>query len=170
MIDKIGLAIITLFGIGNIKYAPGTVASFVTCLIYLPVYIYKPNFIIIIVIFFIVSIYSIILIDKLSNHFRKKDPEEIVIDEFIGQSIPIIIIYSIFRINEVMFEEFFTNFIPLSFLILFVLFRFFDILKPFPINLVDKKMKNGFGIVLDDVIAGIFTTILYFIGYYFYYS
>ena len=69
-----------------------------------------------------------------------------------------------------MFEEFFTNFIPLSFLILFVLFRFFDILKPFPINLVDKKMKNGFGIVLDDVIAGIFTTVLYFIGYYFYYS
>mgnify|MGYP001235750763 FL=1 len=68
-----------------------------------------------------------------------------------------------------MFEEFFTNFIPLSFLILFVLFRFFDILKPFPINLVDKKIKNGFGIVLDDVIAGIFTTILYFIGYYFYY-
>jgi len=115
MIDKIGLAIITLFGIGNIKYAPGTVASFVTCLIYLPIYIYKPNFIIIIVIFFIISIYSIILIDKLSNHFRKKDSEEIVIDEFIGQSIPIIIIYSIFRINEVMFEEFFTNFIPLSF-------------------------------------------------------
>jgi len=50
-----------------------------------------------------------------------------------------------------------------------MLFRFFDIIKPFPINLIDKKMKNGFGVVLDDVLAGIFSAIIYWIGYYFYY-
>ena len=42
-------------------------------------------------------------------------------------------------------------------LIAFLLFRFFDIFKPFPINLIDKKVKNGLGVVLDDVVAGIYT-------------
>jgi phosphatidylglycerophosphatase A len=40
------------------------------------------------------------------------------------------------------------------------LFRFFDILKPYPIYIVDKNMKNGFGVVLDDVIAGIYSSII----------
>ena len=42
----------------------------------------------------------------------------------------------------------------------FIFFRFFDILKPYPINLIDKKMKNGLGVMLDDVIAGIFSALL----------
>ena len=45
----------------------------------------------------------------------------------------------------------------------FLAFRFFDILKPFPINLIDKKMKNGFGVVLDDIVAGIYATIFLYI-------
>jgi len=48
---------------------------------------------------------------------------------------------------------------PLLFFLAFFLFRFFDILKPFPINIIDKKMKNGLGVVLDDIIAGIYTSI-----------
>ena len=46
----------------------------------------------------------------------------------------------------------------------FLLFRFFDILKPFPINLIDNKIKNGFGVMLDDVVAGIFATLVLFMG------
>jgi len=42
----------------------------------------------------------------------------------------------------------------------FILFRIFDIFKPYPINLIDQKLKNGFGVMLDDMIAGIFSSIL----------
>ena len=149
MIDKIGLALLTLFGIGHIKYAPGTVASFVTCLIYYPLILIKINFIYLLIIFLILLIYSIILIDKLSHHFKEKDPKEIVIDEFIGQSIPLIF----------MSEYIISSKNPLPIFLAFFLFRFFDILKPFPINIIDKKMKNGLGVVLDDIIAGIYTSI-----------
>ena len=156
MIDKIGLALLTLFGIGHIKYAPGTVASFVTCLIYYPLILIKINFIYLLIIFLILLIYSIILIDKLSHHFKEKDPKEIVIDEFIGQSIPLIF----------MSEYIISSKNLLFFFLAFFLFRFFDILKPFPINIIDKKMKNGLGVVLDDIIAGIYTSIIILIfGY-----
>ena len=124
MIDKIGLALLTLFGIGHIKYAPGTVASFVTCLIYYPLILIKINFIYLLIIFLILLIYSIILIDKLSHHFKEKDPKEIVIDEFFGQSIPLVLMSGyIISSGEVY-----------PFFLAFILFRFFDIYKPFPIN------------------------------------
>ena len=42
---------------------------------------------------------------------------------------------------------------------IFLLFRFFDIKKPFPINIFDSKFKNNFGVILDDVIAGLYTVI-----------
>ena len=149
MIDKIGLALLTMFGIGHIKYASGTVASFVTCLIYYSLISIKINFIYLLIIFLILLIYSIILIDKLSHHFKEKDPKEIVIDEFIGQSIPLIF----------MSEYIISSKNPLPIFLAFFLFRFFDILKPFPINIIDKKMKNGLGVMLDDIIAGINTSI-----------
>ena len=158
MIDKIGLALLTMFGIGHIKYASGTVASFVTCLIYYFLIPIKINFIYLLIIFLILLIYSIILIDKLSHHFKEKDPKEIVIDEFIGQSIPLIF----------MSEYIISSKNPLPIFLAFFLFRFFDILKPFPINIIDKKMKNGLGVVLDDIIAGIYTSITILIfGYIF---
>ena len=87
MIEKFGLTLLTMFGIGRIKYAPGTVASFFTCLIYYTFfyhYAYGPgylpdgiyflwnNYIYLIFIYLFLFIYSIILIDKLSHHFKKK--------------------------------------------------------------------------------------------------
>ena len=158
MIDKIGLVLLTLFGIGHIKYAPGTIASFVTCLIYYPLILIKINFIYLLSIFLILLIYSIILIDKLSHHFKEKDPKEIVIDEFFGQSIPLIF----------MSEYIISSKNPLPIFLAFFLFRFFDILKPFPINIIDKKMKNGFGVMLDDIMAGVYTFIVFYIGVLFY--
>ena len=164
MIDKFGKALITMFGIGYFKYAPGTLASFVTCIFY---YIFFMNDLLIgsiyyylILFVFLITIYSIISIDSLTSQFKKKDAKEIVIDEFIGQSIPLL----------------FLSFVPLGFFVsfplwlmqhyheimiflCFLLFRFFDILKPFPINIVDQKMKNGLGVILDDILAGIYTTI-----------
>ena len=172
MISKFGILILTMFGIGRSKFAPGSLASFVTCLIYFPIFIYKPNFLILVIIFAVFSIYSIVLIDQLQNKFKKKDPKEIVIDEFIGQSIPILYLYVTINITGAINKNWndYLGFLSISFLSFFLLFRLFDILKPFPINLIDKKLKNGFGVVLDDILAGIFTAITYYCGYIIYYK
>ena len=167
MIDKFGKAILTMFGVGYFKYGPGTAASFLTCIIFYLLYTSSFNIgqgpAVIVCILLIILVYSIIIIDKLSYLFKKKDPKEIVIDEFIGQSIPLTV-YFFFRSFSL--EEFFF-FFGWPFLgwtiISFILFRFFDIVKPFPINIVDKKMKNGLGVMLDDIIAGIYSTITIYI-------
>ena len=142
-----------MFGIGNSKFVPGTVASFVTCLIYIILFYLKVNIFFLLTINLVIFILSVFLIDFLKNFFSTVDAREIVIDEFIGQSIPILSFYSFLE------KENISMFIVIVF-VSFILFRIFDILKPYPINLVDQKIKNGFGVMLDDVIAGIFTSIL----------
>ena len=160
MIDKFGLTILTMFGIGHIKYAPGTLASFITCLIFYTNHQHsflQANKSYLLFFLIIIFIFSIILIDKLIHRFKKKDPKEIVIDEFIGQSIPLA---SIYFIPESFFLEYLNpNGRDLWYLSSFITFRLFDIFKPWPIVIVDKKIKNGLGVMLDDAIAGIFSTI-----------
>ena len=177
--DKFLKAMLTMFGIGYFKNAPGTLASFVTCVIYYLIYMYGwklvgfslyYNHTYVVWFLIIITISSINIIndhsfrDKFAKLFKKKDPKEIVIDEFIGQSIPIIAYsyLSFFAVGS-SFDAFFIFFEGRPFIgwliTSFILFRFFDILKPFPINIIDKKMKNGLGIMLDDIIAGIYSTI-----------
>ena len=168
MIDKIGVSILTMFGVGYFKYAPGTAASFITCVIYYILWIagfsLHNNKIYLVCFLIIILIYSIAIIDKLSHLFKKKDPKEIVVDEFIGQSIPLISF--LFRPEQFTNLGGQTNNVVIIYILLsFILFRFFDILKPFPINIVDKKIKNGVGVMLDDIIAGIYSTIIIYIIY-----
>ena len=180
--DKFLKAMLTMFGIGYSKYVSGTVASFVTCIIYLLIYMssfsqfnislfllfYNPEYVVWFLI--IITISSINLINdrsfrhKFAKLFKKNDPKEIVIDEFIGQSIPIISYYYFqFFVANDSFKNassfFYFNSFWAWIITSFILFRFFDILKPYPINIIDKKMKNGLGIMLDDIIAGIYSTI-----------
>ena len=84
-----------MFGLGYSKYAPGTLASLITCLIYFYFYSIKLSWVIVLLIFIFVLINSIILIDKESKNFKEIDAKEIVIDEFLGQSVPIISFYMI---------------------------------------------------------------------------
>ena len=142
-----------MFGIGNSAFAPGTVTSFITCLIYIILFYFKVNIFFLLIINVVIFILSIYLIDSLKNFFSNIDAKEIVIDEFIGQSIPILSFYSFLE------KENINMFIIVAFAS-FVLFRIFDIFKPYPINLIDQKLKNGFGVMLDDMIAGIFSSIL----------
>lgn len=147
-----------MFGIGYSKYASGTVASFVTCVIFYSLYsvgYLESRGIYLICIIIIIFFLSILLIDKFSDVFDKKDAKEIVIDEFVGQNIPLFFLLFI-PLNTATYNKDFIILIVLS----FIFFRFFDILKPYPINLIDKKMKNGLGVMLDDVIAGIFSALL----------
>ena len=86
-----------------------------------------------------------------------------MIDEFIGQNIPLLAMYNI----EIKAKILQTSFSGLStevwIISSFILFRFFDILKPFPINWIDKNIKNGLGVILDDIIAGMFSAITIYI-------
>ena len=168
MMNKFGLSLLTMFGIGHIKYAPGTIASFITCLIYYFLFSIDVNFYYFFFFFLILLIYSIILIDKLSHHFKEKDPKEIVIDEFFGQSIPFVIVMFIYTMPPTKSWTSNLEFEAYYFFLFFILFRFFDIYKPFPINIIDKKMKNGFGVMLDDIMAGVYTFIVFYIGVLFY--
>jgi phosphatidylglycerophosphatase A len=153
MIKQLSLLMITMFGIGNSKYAPGTVASFVTCLIYICSYRFQINILVLTSCVALIFLFSIYIIDNFKKKFSEIDAKEIVIDEFIGQSIPLLTIYNLIEKNNSIHFILFTFFS-------FVLFRLFDIWKPYPINIIDKKMKNGFGVILDDVIAGIYSAII----------
>jgi phosphatidylglycerophosphatase A len=153
MIEKLNLLILTMLGLGNSKYAPGTVASFATCSIYIFFYNFQINIIYLIFGVVFIFIYSVYSIDAFKNLFSKIDAKEIVIDEFIGQSIPVLTIYSFLENNNM------GIFILYTF-ISFVLFRLFDIWKPYPINKIDQKIKNGFGVILDDVVAGLYSVVI----------
>ena len=163
MNKKIGKMIVTMFGVGHIKYFPGTFASFITASIYYIFYTLKINYFLLILINLFLFIYSVLMINKLEGEFEEIDSKEIVIDEFLGQSIPILFFYIIFYEGSVS-NHFFLIIVFLS----FIGFRFFDILKPYPINHIDKNMKNGFGVILDDLLAGFFTLIVLYICIIFY--
>ena len=81
---------------------------------------------------------------------KNKDPK-VVIDEFISQSIQFIFTFKMVRQR--------TRRAILFYLYIFILFRFFDIKKPFPINFFDKKFKNSFGVIFDDIIAGFYVVL-----------
>ena len=142
-----------MFAVGRSKYAPGTVASFITSLIFIFFYNFQINILFLIIGVCLIFIYSVYAIDLFKNSFTEIDAREIVIDEFIGQAIPILTIYNFFEQQDVGYFIIYT-------FVSFILFRFFDIIKPYPINIIDKNMKNGFGVILDDIIAGIYSSFI----------
>ena len=149
--NKINFLFVTLFGIGKIKLIPGSFASLATTLfLFIIFYILNisPNIILIgVIIIFFISLYAVnIFIKELEN----KDPKEVVIDEFIGQSIPI----CLYEIAHETTKEF-TQVLTFYFII-FILFRIFDIAKPYPVSYYDKNFKNSFGVIMDDVCAGLY--------------
>ena len=146
---------VTMFGLGKIKIIPGTLGSLATIII---LYILFHTLIIspylILVGLIIISIYSFLAITSYIENNEDKDPKEIVIDEFIGQSIPIYL-YEISHGTEESPDE-----ALIFYTICFILFRFFDIKKPFPVNYFDRNFKNSFGVIMDDVCAGFYVVLL----------
>ena len=151
MIKRLNFLFVTLFGIGKIKKIPGSIASLATTLFLFflfHVINIDPNIILIfLIIIFFISLYSVNIFIK---HLDDKDPKEIVIDEFIGQSIPICL-YEIAHDTTKNISEILT-----FYFIMFILFRIFDISKPYPVNYYDKNFKNSFGVIMDDVCAGLY--------------
>ena len=151
MLNKINFLFVTLFGIGKIKIIPGSFASLATTIfLFFLFHILNISLnivLICVIIIFFISLYAVnIFIKDLDN----KDPKEVVIDEFIGQSIPI----CLYEITHEGTKE--TDQVLTYYFIMFLLFRIFDIAKPFPVSYYDKNFKNSFGVIMDDVCAGLY--------------
>jgi len=132
----------TGFGVGYSPIAPGTLGT----LIAIPVYYFlsenpSPLYEITLIGFFFLSVW---ISENTEIFFRKKDDRRIVIDEIMGFLITMLWVPKT------------TRFIVIG----FFLFRLFDILKPFPIRRLEKRLKGGYGVVLDDVIAGVYANII----------
>ena len=143
-----------MFGIGKIKMIPGTVGSLATIIILFVLFHtldISSNLILLGLI--IIFIYSFSAVASHTENSENKDPKEIVIDEFIGQSIPIYL-YEISHGTEKSPDE-----AIIFYAICFVLFRFFDIKKPFPVSFFDRNFKNSFGVIMDDVCAGLYVVL-----------
>ena len=154
MIKTFNYLFVTCFGIGSIRFAPGTITSFITTVfLYSLFHIVNLSNNTILMILFIVFIYSFYAVSEYIKYNENKDPKEVVIDEFIGQSIPIYL-YEIAHGSSKGSHE-----AVLFYLYIFILFRYFDIKKPFPVNFFDKKFKNSFGVIIDDVVAGLYVVL-----------
>ena len=154
MIKTLNYLFVTCFGIGSFRYAPGTITSLVTTIFLFSLFhIINLSSTIILFILLIVFIYSFYAVSYYIKDNENKDPKEVVVDEFIGQSIPIYL-YEVSHGTIKVPQE-----AVLFYLYIFILFRYFDIKKPFPVNFFDKKFKNSFGVILDDVVAGLYVVL-----------
>jgi phosphatidylglycerophosphatase A len=132
----------TFFGLGYFPVAPGTITSLVVILAY-KFFLYQlswPLYLLILFLLFLVGVYTS---TKFSAESNKKDPRKIVIDEACGQ------LLVLFRMSEAWFPV----------LASFILFRVFDIVKPYPIKKVEA-LPAGWGIMMDDVVAAIYAGVI----------
>ena len=146
---KFSTLFVSIFLIGYIKFAPGTWGSLVSLFImFILCNILSLPLIILTLIFIFLFFISNYLINYFSLITNSHDSKYIVIDELLG-------IFIIFLFYDLIFIN---NDIT-TYTLIFLLFRFFDILKFFPANYFDKHYKNGYGVILDDVIAGLYTVL-----------
>jgi phosphatidylglycerophosphatase A len=136
------LLLATGCGVGYSPIAPGTLGTLVA----VPVYYFlsnisSPIYEITLFGFFFLSVW---ISENAEVFFGKKDDQRIVIDEMMG-----------FLITMLWVPK-----TAILIIIGFFLFRFFDILKPFPIRRLEKRLKGGYGVVLDDVMAGVYGNIV----------
>ncbi len=144
----------TFFGIGLLPFAPGTWGSFAGLVLFLFLIYFEISFnLYLLLILFIIG-FAIITCSQAVKKLDDKDHKSIVIDEVAGIGISFIFI-PFLGFYDFDLSEWGDN-VYLAAIILFVLFRFFDILKPHPISYFDKNLKSGFGVVFDDLIAGVF--------------
>ena len=143
-----------MFSLGKLPKIPGTFGSLATVIIlYILFHILNLSSHLILIGLIIIFIYSFSAVAAHIKNKDNKDPKEVIIDEFIGQSIPIYL-YEISHGTVKSPDE-----AIIFYAVCFVLFRFFDITKPFPVNFFDKNFKNSFGVIMDDVIAGFYVVL-----------
>ena len=156
---KINLLISTFFGNGYVSFIPGTLTSLSTLIIlyvFFEVFNFK-NLNYILILYSIIFFYSFYAVMDSEMEFDNKDPRQIVIDEVLGQAMPLIFIVYLSSKNLINIP------VEIYYFLSFILFRFFDIVKPFPVSYFDKRHKNFFGIIMDDIMAGLYTMLIIYL-------
>ena len=154
MIKTFNSLLVTMFGLGKIKFMPGTFGSLTTTiLLFYLFHTLNVSSNTILIGWIIIFIYSFYAVSTHTKGNENKDPGEIIIDEFLGQSIPIYL----YEISHGTTKE--INEAILYYGIIFILFRYFDIMKPFPVSFFDKNFKNSFGVIMDDICAGFYVVL-----------
>ncbi len=129
------------FGVGRLPLAPGTWGTLGAVPLVLIISYFGPvPAVISLAVIIPLAVWTSGISQKL---IKKDDPPEVVIDEVAGYFVTVFLL----------------PFSWWSFILGFLLFRFFDILKPFPIGMIDKKVRGGIGICLDDIVAGVYANI-----------
>lgn len=153
MKSKLANIFATYFGLGLSPKAPGTMGSLGT----LPLayaLIYYGGFRALIIAAVIIFILGVMATDVVIKETKITDPSKVVIDETVGQLLSFAVVAYIDVEALIGWQSMF------FYLIGFVLFRFFDILKMGPVKYFDSKVLNAYGVMLDDVCAGIFAAIV----------
>ena len=156
---KINLLISTFFGNGYISKIPGTFTSLSTLVILYILFelMHFKNLNYILILYSITFFYSFYAVMDSATEFENKDPRQIVIDEVLGQAMPLILIVYLSSNDLINIP------VEIYYLLSFILFRFFDIIKPFPVSYFDKQHKNFFGIIMDDIMAGLYTMLIIYL-------
>ena len=154
MIKTFNSLLVTMLGLGKIKFIPGTFGSLATSIIlYCLFHILNVSSNIILIGIIIIFIYSFYAVSSYIENNENKDPGEIIIDEFLGQSIPIYL----YEISHGTIKD--AGEAIIYYALFFILFRYFDIMKPFPVNFFDENFKNSFGVIMDDICAGFYVVL-----------
>ncbi len=143
MLLKTSTIIATCCYIGKFKFFPGTLGAVLGCILY---YALSDSLCINILVLVIMSVVGYISTKLYIQDLSEKDPKEVIIDEVVGQHLALLII------NRSDIK---------SILIIFILFRFFDIVKPLGIGYIDKYFKSAYGVMLDDAVAGLYAAAAY---------
>ncbi len=154
--DRFLYHLATLFGVGKLPQAPGTWGSLAALVIAVPLlhYITWPIFIGLTA---VLVMFGLAAADVYAKRSGEEDSPKVVIDELVGQWITLFPLALVVPFGDFRWAA----------LLAFVLFRFFDILKPWPIRTLEKKLKGGLSVMLDDVVAGVMAAaILYLVGAY----
>ena len=156
---KINVLISTFFGYGYLTKIPGTITSLVTTIFIYIAYEYLgySDLKFSVIFFLLLFFYSFYAVKDSESEFKNKDPRQIVIDEVLGQAMPLILLLYLNQNNQLTLQ------IEIYYFLSFLSFRFFDIIKPFPVSYFDKNFKNYFGIIMDDIMAGFYSMLVIYL-------
>ena len=156
---KINVLISTFFGYGYLTKIPGTITSLVTTIFIYIAYEYLgySDLKFSVIFFLLLFFYSFYAVKDSESEFKNKDPRQIVIDEVLGQAMPLILLLYLNQNNQLSLR------IEIYYFISFLSFRFFDIIKPFPVSYFDINFKNYFGIIMDDIMAGFYSMLVIYL-------
>jgi len=147
-LKRLDIVFLSFFGTGFLPRAPGTWGTLATLPFLYGIGRLNPPFFLFIPFITITTIISCFLAERAQQEFKSHDPQWIVIDEFLGMSVAWLFIQT-------------HNLLHLG--ILFLLFRFFDIIKIWPASYFDQQVQHGTGTILDDIVSGIYAGVLYLV-------